>query len=115
MDRRRTPEEAEAILAKVTGISIDPDSTQEHVLAALEVYQKGRVLVPKRTKHNVMVILEQDTRWAGRIWENELDGLVYMDDQPITEQDTEMLYKWIYLHYDLHAADTHIELSLIHI
>ena len=109
---RRDREEAEAILAKVTGISIDPDSTQEGVMAALEVYQKGKALVPKRTKHNVTVILERDTRWAGRIWANELDGLIYKDAKPITDEDMEILYEWIYLHYDLHASETHIERAI---
>jgi putative DNA primase/helicase len=99
--RRRTPAE------DVTGIPLN-DSIYPHpdVWAVL----RRR---PPRGKHgketatpslqNLMLILERDPRWAGRILGNDFDGETYVDGRLLTDAQEMAIYRWIERHYGINA------------
>lgn len=62
---------------------------------ALMTWSGGRTPKIQRTIRNAVTILQQDTRWAGRITRNDLKGTVELDDDLYTDGDTGRIRIWL--------------------
>mgnify|MGYP003646672515 CR=1 FL=1 len=78
-----------------------PDSAEQDVWNQLDVTRLGTV---RPSLLNIRRVLEGDTRWAGRVWFNELDGRVYIHGAPMTDPDIADARKWMDEHYQLRPS-----------
>jgi len=101
------------ILAAVTGVTIT-DRADPGVLAVLErrILRNGELGGVKPTKENAILVLERDPHWDGRIWANELDGMIYLDNEPIRDEQETSIYRWIFRCYEFHVGDTDLSKAI---
>jgi predicted P-loop ATPase len=63
--------------------------------------KRARDEVPLQSLGNASVVLEGDSRWAGRIWFDEMAEQVFVDDQELSDEIERELACWMEAHYNL--------------
>ena len=70
---------------------------------------------PTASLINILLILERDPRWEGRIVANRRNGKTYVDGRLLDGVTTIEAYRWICHHYGINASCTHVRRAIRHI
>jgi len=82
------------------GVTSGPQPT---VFSRLEtmVTRTGETKI-KPTVPNLIIILERDKRWKGRIWLDQFSNAPMLDENPYKDTDNTRIKRWMYRHYNVH-------------
>lgn len=92
--KRKSPERA----GTAPGV---PIGAEPEVWGRLDFSPRG---LPRASPLNVWRVLENDSRWGGRLYLNELDGRVYLDGKPMTDATLTRFRRWMDEHYGMRTT-----------
>jgi predicted P-loop ATPase len=61
--------------------------------------------IPRKTINNLYIILRRDRRLRGRIWLNQFDGILMLDDRPYRDTDDTRIVLLVSRAYDLQFSE----------
>lgn len=88
---------------------IDPDQDWKNALIRRTDQKTGEVTYPCRV-HNLILILEHDAQWKGRLRLDEFRQTITVDDRPWTDHDAIELKAWLekqWIAYELKTSIVH--------
>lgn len=83
---------------------IPPSAPDPRAWRTLDLVGNANNPRPRKSKRNVGLILELDSRWRGTIYRNAFDGLIYVKGEPITDATETAVAVWLDRVYGIDVA-----------